>query len=573
MRKFFINHKYITFFILAIILTLPYFFTLNYPFQYDDYPTIFEDSSNLGLQNILHIRPSERPIRKISLIIDRTFFGNKVIFYRIENLILYIFSIFLLGIFVFLITDEFYFSIISMLIFAIHPIHVSTLMIVTHRKELFLTIFSLLAFISHIKKQYKIAIIFFILSVLSKETAIVLPILFILYDKVFNKNINKKYYYSYLGLIGFGIIVVVFFYSKSGFYLPGFSNMQTFLDENRIFRNIKYYELILIQPYIFIMYFIKLFIPYNLNIDYYVPLHFSISLIKIITFIMFTVYFYTIYYFRKNKMILFGLLFFIIMYLPVSNIIPVTNLLSDRYMFFTLVSVFFIYYVLFKKYTYFKHVLIILSIIYLIISLNYIKVFENEIKLWTYVTNRNPKSVVGNNNLGIFYMENGDFTKGEIYLKKAYNLDTLYTNSIINLASLYGKEKQYKKAKDLYYRAIQIEDYNTKAYYNLALTYLKEGNADSAKVILEKLLNMSPKSTVPLNMLGALYYQDGLYFEKDFNIFNSIYIFGFSTTLLYETVQSYEYADSIFNIGIKIEPDFERLKKNIEIVNKKIIRE
>lgn len=555
----------------SILSVLPLITSLNYPFQFDDYPTIFEDSSVDNLKDLFSIKLSERPIRKISIILDRYFFKEKVIFYRIENLILYIFTIFLTSFLTYKITESKIFSFLSIFLFSFHPVHVENILIITHRKELFLYIFSMLSFYFHIEKKKMFSLLFLILSILSKEVAIVLPLIFLGYDMIFERKIDKKFYTIIFSTILFSFVFILLFGSIFGFYMPDFKNMDNFFKENRMLRNATYFDIFKIQPYIFLKYIKNLFIPYPLVVDYYVPISEKNLTLFFFSFIILFGLIYVILRFRNEKFILFPFLFFVINYLPISNFIPVLNLFADRYLFLPSFSfILFLYFLFLKLKKFGKYFLIVYSAFFLILTLIYIPNFKSEISLWSYVVNKNPNSIVGANNLGLYYMKSGNLQEAEANLLKSYQLDTLYTNTLINLGSLYASKREYLKSLYFLEKAEKVEPENVRVLYNLGLTYKNLGMGLKSREMMEKIVNISPKSSLAYNNLGASYFEEGYFGERILLFYLSSGFFGFIPVHLDNLFGSYENARENFEKGVSVDKNYLKLKENLKRVNEKL---
>lgn len=558
------NHKYIVFVIVSIIAAIPYIFALNYPFQYDDVPTIFESQNMGSIEDIKDVRLSERPVRKISLIIDRVLFDDNVIFYRLHNTLLFILCLIFTGMLIYHITDSLLFALMGIIIFAFHPIHASTMLIVTHRKEMYLYIFSLITIISHMKGRNVLAVLSFILAILSKETAIVIPFILLTHDYIFHRNIKKYYFAVYAALLAGGIGMMMA--GRGGFYLPGTSgSMDEFLTFNRLFRDIPYINIIFIQPYLFIMYILKMIIPINLSVDYYVPIEKGFTLLTGIMAVLSAVYLYIMYILRKNRIVLFAMLSFIIAYIPLSNIIPVLNLLSDRYMFFP--SLFFVLalYPIYRRIKV-KYAFIILPIIYLVLLINYIPVFASEFALWEYTVSKNPRSVVGNNNLGLEYYKKGSYRDALKYYNRALEYDSLYVNAYINRGTLYASSNELDIAKCDFMMAVELEPFNIKALYNLGLVHLRQGEFGRTRDIMEEIITISPGSGQAWNNLGVYYYRTGLVSEQMMSTMLSAYIYPFAGIMSIEIMENYTIADSIFATAIAQSGESELLLKNLERV-------
>ncbi|MEO0234298.1 MAG: hypothetical protein ABIN39_03675 [candidate division WOR-3 bacterium] len=567
-----LNKNFLFFlFVLSLISIVPYLFSLNYPFQFDDYPTIFEDESVDNLKDVFSIKLSERPIRKLSIILDRFFFKDKVIFYRLENLFLYVITIFLTSFLIYKITENKIFSLLSVFLFSLHPVHVENILIITHRKELFLYIFSMLSFYFHIENKRIISIVFFVLALFSKEVALVLPLIFFVYDMIFKKSVDKKFYMIIFLTILLSFIFILFFGFTLGFYMPDFKNMDQFFKENRMLRDATYIDILKIQPYIFMKYIKNLFIPYPLVVDYYIPISEKNLKLFILSLSLFSILIYFVYRYRDEKFILFSFLFFVINYIPISNFIPVLNLFADRYLFLPSFSfILFSYFVYTKLKNIGKYIFLFYSICFLIVTLIYIPNFRSEISLWSYVVKNNPKSVVGTNNLGLYFMKEGNFADAEKNLLKSYELDSLYTNSLINLGTLFASKRDYPRSLYFLEKAKNIEPENVRVLYNLGLTYKNLGMSLKSREMMERIVEISPKSSLAYNNMGASYFEEGYFAEKFLLFYLSAGFFGFVPVHLDNLVGSYENAQKSFEKGLEVDKNYSKLKENVKRVKEKL---
>lgn len=556
--------------VLSLLSVLPLLTTLNYPFQFDDYPTIFEDPNVDSFNDIFSLKLSERPIRKISIIFDRMLFKDNVSLYRGENILLYFITILLTALLVYRMTKDRAFVVLTLFIFAFHPVHMENVLIITHRKELFLYIFSMLSFYAHIEKKNILSVVFFFLALFSKEVAVVLPLIYFLYDRLFKVQINKKLYYVYSGIYLTGIISVTLLSDLTGFYLPSLTNMKEYFSVNRMLRNADYFDIIKIQPILFVQYIKNLIVPFNLNVDYYIPVTEDINLKWAVMTILSAAFFAGLYFARKNKILLFSMLFFVISYAPLSNFIPVLNLFADRYLFFPSFALILSLFVVFKNLGRYRYVIYLLALYYLVVSLSYIPFFKSEKSLWEYVVSKNGKSVVGLNNLGLFSLKEGDFDNAEKYLIKAVETDSMYGNAYINLGTLYAQRRDFRKALIFLEKANEVEPDNVKALYNLGLTYMNLGMAQKAQETMKNIIRISPESSLAYNNLGASHFEEGVMYESAMKLFYTTMCYGLFPFFIENALESYITAKGYFEEGLKMDKSYEKLKQNVERINKKV---
>ena len=153
-----------------------------------------------------------RPLQTVTFIIENYFAGTSPALYHITNLILH--TICSLLVF-FLLKDILKNNIKSFLgsiIFSIHPLFVHTVIWIPSRGDLLLCLFGLLNFIFFIKytktnnlKFLIFNVLAFGLAILSKETAVIFPILIYFYFFFLNTN-SKNYKQLILSTIGWVIL-------------------------------------------------------------------------------------------------------------------------------------------------------------------------------------------------------------------------------------------------------------------------------------------------------------------------------------------------------------------------------
>lgn len=157
--------------------------------------------------------PYYRPIILTSFVIDAQFSKREPIFYHIANLLYHLISVIILFYLLMRLIDNFQIAYLLSVIFAIHPVLTNAVVWIAGRNDVLVGLFSLLSllyFIKYIKKDdisnLIIHIFFFLMAILSKEVALILPILFLVYFYLFNK---EKYNVSLIYKLGLPWIVLI----------------------------------------------------------------------------------------------------------------------------------------------------------------------------------------------------------------------------------------------------------------------------------------------------------------------------------------------------------------------------
>lgn len=219
------KYPYIT--IIAVLL-VTYFQVIKFDFVYldddliilDNYDKISSPASVVtaftSQYGFNQGTPYYRPIVMLSFVLDAQISGRSPIFYHISNLIFhFLVAILLLKILVrFNIPQKL--ALLITLIFVVHPLVTNAVIWIVGRNDLIAAIFTLLSFIYFMKylEQQNIKSLFlhsgfYLLALLSKEVAIMLPLLSLIYVLLFVGNGVKGK--ALVKIIGAWIIPVILF--------------------------------------------------------------------------------------------------------------------------------------------------------------------------------------------------------------------------------------------------------------------------------------------------------------------------------------------------------------------------
>ena len=213
------------------------------------------------------------------------------------------------------------------IVFGIHPMHVESVAWVAERKDVLYTFFFLLALLQYWKYLVKgkksnfwICFILYVLSLLSKPAAIVLPLVLLLLDywkgrPITLKVIAEKIPFFVLSLL-FGIITVKI---QSPSAMAG---LHVFSITDRLF----------FACYTLMTYFFRFFIPYPLSAMHPFPLSGNLGWPILASPLFVVAMIAVLWFFRKNKVVVFGIFFYVINLLLVLQIISIgLTIVSERY--------------------------------------------------------------------------------------------------------------------------------------------------------------------------------------------------------------------------------------------------
>jgi tetratricopeptide (TPR) repeat protein len=349
---------------------------------------------------------------------------GSLVLYHLLNLIIHLLNIFLLSIFLKkskLVVDENIWM--PCLFFGINPVLTSAIAWIPGINDILLTTFTLLYFtflIDYIE-QNKIsklvyAVLCFALAMLTKETAIVLPIITLVWILIIQKTEEKKIYFSiFLPLL---ILCIGWFFARKN-VLP--SNIPVFVNAEML-------SSILVRWQGILQYLGKVFIPLNLNpLPYVGDGNWIIGMGVLLAMGMVSWLYKTMFNVRHG---LFAILWFALflvpvflttkrfgeiffehrLYLPIIGIALILN-----FLFFSNSSI--------QKNTKLIALFIWVSISFFTVK-TYLPVFDNPVNFWTRVGDQNPSSVYCNKTAALNllpYKQNMDAIK---FIEKAYNIDS-----------------------------------------------------------------------------------------------------------------------------------------------------
>jgi tetratricopeptide (TPR) repeat protein len=421
---------------------------------------------------------------------------------------------------IFFATKNFLLSLFTSLLFALHPIQTEPVNAISFREDLLAMAFMLLSILTFVKSinlsnykkylYYALSLFSFTLGIFSKETALVTPFILILYNFVFTgenikEMIKRKYYY-----LGFFLILLFYIYiTRFVLYNPNPSGRVSYPGDSIIIT-------FLTMSKVFVYYLKNLIFPSNLAAGYIIPLSYSIfdprvffSFMVIITLFIIAMKLY-----KKNKESFFGIIYFYITLLPVSNIVvPLNMLMSDRYLYmpslgFCLV----LSYLLIKAFQNKISQITIFSIILLFYSSFTIKqniIWKDGITLWGNVIKKFPDAWKAYHNRGNAYVKSGLLDEAIKDFTKAIQLNPKYAGNYHNRGNAYVKSGLLDEAIKDFTKAIQLNPYYATAYNNRGNTYGMKGLLDEAIKDFTKAIQLNPNYATAYYNRGFAYYQKG----------------------------------------------------------------
>jgi len=547
-------------------------------------------------------------------------------------------------------TSDIGLALLTCMLFAIHPIVSEVVNMISYREDLIATAFLIASFLLFLLYKERVvaqipfspslinkdlgefslsafhrkctislsagAMATYFFALLSKESAIVLPALIFFFELLFAKRffapgktalkiIRSPVFLGYIGISIAYLILRFFILHNHG--------------EKIVYPEGSFFVNMLTMTKVLGRYIASIFLPFNLNVDYHVlylktPLTLSFLIpffllisIAVIAFRWWKKFTNTFSYVNGNegfyRVILFAILWFFISILPVMNIIPLANIMADRYLYLPILGFcLFISNVITRLRTAIKYpVIISLIIFYITVTVTRNNIWRDEYTLWHKSSQSPLCSFTTYNNLGTQYNKKGypdtalkcyqealqkasevGFTQdatvyynaGNAYEKKnmPYEAVTVYKKAVQikpdyqqahnNLGKVYFTLSQYDDALTEYNNAIKIDPDFPYAYNNLGVLYNKLGRQEDAVAAYKKALSLDPKYADAYYNLGNIYearmqydlaleaYQSAIKYDP-----TQVYVHNNLGTI-YDKKGRLEDAISEYTYAIKLDPKY-----------------
>lgn len=407
-----------------------------------------------------------RPAQNLSFMCDYAVWGLKPFGFHLTNTLLHILNAILV-----------YFLIISLfrrlpqantmafacsLLFVIHPVHTQAVSYISGRADLLAAFFFLsasAAFIGHMRVNgrtgrcyYLGSVILFILGLLSKETVVILPLALLLYARLIGfwqtppVKIKLKDLYVFFAVVGLYLILRSAVLGET---------TESVNPHNLYIRFLTFLKAIAV-------YLRLLVAPFDLHIErgLKVPASFFESQVLLSVVLMAAIW--RIVVKVKSQAAYFGFLWFFLLLLPASNIIPLNADIAEHWLYLPSIGFFlFLAAIAVKKIPRrFKTASFVFLIILCSLSLVTIKqnnYWRNDLSLFKRALAYSPNNSRLHNNLGIVYFEKGETGEAISHFEEALRIRPNYRDAYYNLGKVYAFEGRYKEAKQLWKEALRID--------------------------------------------------------------------------------------------------------------------
>lgn len=511
------------------------------PFIFDDEPKIVKnpDIKELGAvwtkliypyhpdhRNIERNDPS-RPIAFLTFAVNYHFGGLDPRGYHLVNIFLHALNVLL----VFLVSRRLvalafgeerpWLAFAASLLFALHPVNTEVVTYIHHRGESLAALFFLSAFLAFLEAHERsrgwlvAAIGCFILALLSKPTAITLPIVLLLADFLFLCGADPRAVWKRRARhLPFWIVAVAYVAFRLA-YLGQIGDAET---PTHRWTSLSYAT---IQPYVLARYLITLAWPDGLCADHLIRP--ATGLLDPRVFLPFVVLVGLgaglVLLYRRNtpatRYGLFAALWFLVVLAPTSSVVPINDAMAERRIY--LPSVGFYWLALLGGRALLGPAAAgvrrwlpgaVLGLAALALGATTVdrnRVYADPVRFWNDILASYPTNARARSNLGNLHYFKGDYDAAIREYLEAIAADDSFGTTRTNLGDAYFQKGDYERAAVEYEAAIGLDPNHVEAYHNLGTVYYSVGRSDEAIALYRKAIEIRPSFVLAHRHLAAVY--------------------------------------------------------------------
>lgn len=521
------NQKYLVLLVLLVLVT--YLNILPNQLFFDDEELIYKNAyvADLGnfpkyftsnmVEGANKISNMYRPFLITSFAFDHLIWNNNPVGYHLTSIFLHLSNTILIYFFLLILTGNKNVSFISSILFGIHPALSEAVIYASGRTDPLYVFWGLISMISFLlvfqsKKLFYLIYVFslvcFSISLLVKETAIVVPFLSVI--AVFYKHpIKRSLKRLFILIIPFILIILCYIlfrltvlnFSDTLNFYSGLSTDQM----TRLYSNNLTVRLFTFTK-VFFTYLGILIFPEELAMarttpvitDIFNPWVFLFFSLNLILFIISGLLF------KKNRLSIFLLLWFFISLLPVIGIIPINSIIAEHYLYLPSVSIFlafstFLTYLMYKlRKSTISIRLIKLFFVIIVVTLSFRTIartfdWRNPIIFYTLSLKQDPTNLPMRHNLAMAYQDSGNLELAIKVYTQIISISDLYPQTRHNLGNAYKNLGKYPQAEIEYKKALEIDPNFYFTYYELADLYQKTGEKEKLSKIMAIINNLKTK--------------------------------------------------------------------------------
>jgi len=454
-----------------------------------------------------------RPLQALVLMINYSLWELDVRGYHITNVLFHILTALALFWLLRLLFNDGLISLYAAVLFIVCPLHTEAVSYISGGADSLMSMFLLLSFVFYIRHSerrgavnYIMLVATFILALLARESALILPLLLLLYHWLRGRESDKKYFSSpaFISIAAIALLYIILRLTllrdllSHGLYsstvlqrLPGF------------FVAIAEYMRLLIAPV-------------NLHMEYGNHL-FAITHPKAITGIVILsgLLWYVLRKRDSDRIIVFSIAWFLITLLPQSNLYPINAYMAEHWLYLPSVG-FFLVVAKYLAYLYRRRasktfamaVILVAAGVYGYLTIRQNSYWRDPFTFYNRTLRFAPNNAKMLNNLAHLYYKRGEKKEAIRLFEKAIEANPAFAEAYNNLGIIYYYDfKDAEKAIGLFKKTVDIQPDFAGAYNNLGSAYRNIGKIEQALEAYKKAIEIKPDYAAAHNNISMAYFQ------------------------------------------------------------------
>ncbi|HLF18283.1 MAG TPA: tetratricopeptide repeat protein [Candidatus Omnitrophota bacterium] len=530
--------------LLSVLGLLAFGNAVNHPFVHDDIVFI-EDNPHIKEINLVDIflytsssagktpviNTYWRPLLELFYRLEYKLVGLNPAGYHFINVLIHILNSFLIYQIMFLVSNKRKaFALALAVVFLIHPVQTEAVACVSGISNLLFTLLILGSLLLYVRSagqkkpgSFWASLALFILALLTKEQAVILPFLILLYELCFldkRRALFKPGIYCYF-------LILLFYLAFRNYYIGSvLSHIGTNTSE--------LWLRLLATPRVLLMYLRVLFLPYDLHYyrstDILQPFLLPTILLAIFLVVVFLVVQRTTW--PKKTLLIFSVGWVLLCWGPVSTILPLINeysliLTSEHFLYLPMVGVFLFLFTSIEGWTQRNSqrslwVFLLVCVISLAVTIRQNTFWRGEIPLFQRTLRYQSEFGRVHSLLAGAYFWERQYPQAIQEYKKAYAIMSGYLPKsqdkkstkfyreflktiCFNMAHSYEALHQYEEALHWLQQAIALDPGDTTLYNNLGIDLARLKKPLEAKEHFEKALAIDPGNVMAKTNLATIY--------------------------------------------------------------------
>lgn len=518
MAKTWLERNSVAVLILAALVAASYANSLFNPFMWDDKQMILHNEGlRQGLSSVVNaFSPSKwagrtddagfisffRPMHTLLSVFDYEVWGLNPFGFHLSNAIVHLFNTVFLFFLAIRLTNERAASFAAAAIFAVHPVHTESVTFISARVDLLAAAFMMPSFYFYLKAgkkvlswRYLASLGLFWLALLSKEMAVMLPVLFSIYSWIYEERGGRvAKAVPFFVLLGAYIVYRVF-------------GLEVFVSQHQMRADAV--TLASTAAAAVFDYIRLLVIPYPLK-AYYTLTWFGPGSLKALS--GFAVLFvaalvFILFFLKGRRAAAYALAWVFVSLAPVMNIGALGEFsIAERYLYIPSIGFSILAGLCFARFAegrFSKPAVAALAIIVLVLGAMTVKrnvLWSNDLDFYTEMVRVAPASAAAHGNLAHAYYNLGELEKAIGEMEAASSLVPGNPDIKFELGSYYFQAKRPAEAASALEMAVKGRPANDTAWNLLGISYAETGRIDEAAEAFTRAIELNPSSPAANNL-------------------------------------------------------------------------